>query len=75
MGPATTLGSPLVSPAAAGCHVPVDRRQRLGESAWQKKRPQPMGMGLGPIKFAGSVPGTGTITECAAPPAVPFTVA
>ena len=28
--PAITLGSPLMSPAAAG--VPVDRRQRLGES-------------------------------------------
>ena len=23
-----SLGSPLVSPAAAGCHVPVDRRHR-----------------------------------------------
>jgi len=30
-GPAT-LGRPLVRPPAAGCHVPVDRRQRMGES-------------------------------------------
>jgi hypothetical protein len=29
-----------VSPPAAGCHVPVDRRQRMGESARKKKRPQ-----------------------------------
>jgi hypothetical protein len=29
----TTLGSPLVRLPAAGCHVPVDRRQRTGESA------------------------------------------
>jgi hypothetical protein len=28
--PRPTLGSPLASPAAAGCHVPVDRRQRMG---------------------------------------------
>jgi hypothetical protein len=30
-----------VSPAAAGCDVPVDRRQRMGESVREKrKRPQ-----------------------------------
>ena len=27
-----TLRTPLVSPAAAGCHVPVDRHQRAGKS-------------------------------------------
>src|SRR3954452_9275669 len=39
--PKPTAGAPLfsghrapsVSPAAARCHVPVDRRQRMGESA------------------------------------------
>ena len=30
--PSTTLGSPLVSPGFAGCHVPADPRQRTGES-------------------------------------------
>jgi hypothetical protein len=38
--PPVTLGSPPVSRAAAGRHVPVDRRQRMGESERQKKRPQ-----------------------------------
>jgi|SoimicmetaTmtLMB_FD_contig_81_67315_length_429_multi_1_in_0_out_0_1 hypothetical protein len=28
-----TLGTPLARLPAAGCHVPVDRRQRMGESA------------------------------------------
>ena len=27
-----------MSPAAAGCHVPVDRRQRMGESAGRQLR-------------------------------------
>jgi hypothetical protein len=31
-GPSMTLGRPLVSPGFAGCHVPADRRQRMGES-------------------------------------------
>jgi hypothetical protein len=43
-----TLGSPLASPAAAGCHVPVDRRQRVGESACQKTAPSVRGARLGP---------------------------
>jgi hypothetical protein len=32
-----------VNPAAAGWFGPVDRRQRMRESAWQKKRPQRRG--------------------------------
>jgi hypothetical protein len=28
-----TLGTPLMRLPVAGCHVPVDRRQRIGESA------------------------------------------
>jgi hypothetical protein len=31
-GPSMTLGSPPASPAAAGCHEPVDRLQRACES-------------------------------------------
>ena len=30
--PSLTLGRPLVSPGFAGCQVPADRRQRMGES-------------------------------------------
>jgi hypothetical protein len=34
------LGRPPVSPDIAGCHVPVDRRERIGESArCARKRP------------------------------------
>ena len=32
-----TLGSPLVSPEFARCHVPADRRQRMGESAGRSR--------------------------------------
>jgi len=35
-----TLGSPLVSPRFAGCHVPTDRRQRTGESGAAARGPQ-----------------------------------
>jgi hypothetical protein len=37
-----------VSPAAAGCHVPIDRRQRMAESASQKKRSALQSAGIDP---------------------------
>jgi hypothetical protein len=40
-----------VSPAAVGCDVPVDRRQRMGESTCQKERPQRKGGKLRPLRI------------------------
>jgi hypothetical protein len=31
--PAMTLGRPMVSPGFAGCEVPTDRPERIGESS------------------------------------------